>query len=1035
MQANYSSDNSADVLTFSWFWTDSETYLDPGTNKLVTYGSGQTLLTGITGAGMNYTFNYDFPGDPVYGTGYKRRFLRSLADNRGCAPISYGFQYAGEQHTSGSTVYTTTLPDSSTTKVDYWGYYSTANTSTTSIMPKVWITTPTTTQPQYAIYQSSGTGGNYSYYSTNGNIRSADAANVMSGSLTKVIYPEGGSTTMTYESNDYVDGASGAVLLGNGIRVKQIIDSAGAVNPMVTNYSYQIPVSTLSSGKPLSLPAYAFSVPYTGSATGNTLYNLTTVVSDNDLSDEDHTIMYSFVREGRTGAGNTLYQYYVPATYWNTSGTPACAGCTADWFPTINNVQRTTCTTATGPAAANTWGYPFAPNPNYDFERGLVQQVIRYNEGNTQASVTSYTYNRSYSPSTISGARIDDLPFPNGAAGLKSLSKYSLNYKTDELLVQETTQVFDLPGTQSKTTTVNYAFNSPNHKLLTQKQVTNSDNSSLTTNIKYVKDYTGLASSANRNVNALYNLQLLNENLPVETYQQVTRGTTTKTTGASLVLYTDFPAGSAGNYKYRPSAQYGFVNADGAASFTPSSAGGTTFTKDASYPALPAVNFTEYDYYGTLQTTDDGRHHVSATAFDNYNSAPAISVSNAAASEIAFNDFDSDMQTQWTFAKTGTSSFTVPAGSHSGLATALGTGQAFNLTLKKNAVSSNYILSAWINTTAQGSIAFSFSAASGSSTVSPQVIPNTAGTWKYQEWKVALGTITGTFTVSISASVNAGIDDVIFYPENAEVTTAGYDPVTHLKTSATNTNGISAYFMYDALRRPTFTLDENHSIVSKQTYVMQSQAQNFNPVISAPGNIHANTASTFAISGYDYCTSTGMLITWDFGDGTSPVTTALSSPPAHTYTTTGTKTVNATITSPIYGTKVLAPVSVTVGVPLVTLSFVNYTTYNSTMVSLTFSNTTTGEVFNVAGSGLANNNYTITQGVYVISASIGPLWQIYNPSTGVGWSSMLLTNNTGIFQCSNTDGNGTAKCLNVNLNTSTVLEVDINQVNCAQATQ
>lgn len=1033
----------ADVLNFTWWWSSTASYFNTEDGKYHEYGTGANLIKKIDGAGMQLEFYYDAPddGDPVYGSQYKRYFLRSFSDYRCGSPINYSFRYAGENYTPGTTSYQSTLPDSSTKKIDYWGYYSTSNTSTTSIMPKVWIAASTVAIPQYAIYQTGTTGGNYPYYTTNGNIRSADPTNVISGSLTKIYYPEGGSTTLTYESNDYLDVPSGLVFPGNGIRTKQTVDDdgSGSGNLITTNYSYLDPATGISSGKPLSLPAFAFNIPYNGSATGNALWNSCTVVSDNDLSYEDHTIMYAYVKQSKSGAGSTLYQYYIPASYWNTSSTPSCSGCTvADWTPTVNNMQRITCSTVTGPIAKNTYGYPFTPNTNYDFERGLIKKTTYFNESGTEVGESNYTYQRSWQPSVITALKIEDVPFSNGTAAVKTFAKYTVNYKVSELLVGESALVYD-PSTLTlvQNTTTNYSFESSNHRLMTKKAVTNSDNSIITTQIKYVKDFTGLTTSSNRNVNALYNMQLLNQNIPVETYEQVTRAGSTKTTSASLVLFADFPAATGGAYNYRPFAQYSLTSADGLVAFSPSSVSlPSTYNKDPNY--FLTANYSEYDKLGDLQSSDDGHHNVTATVLDNYHNLPIISIHNAAASEIGFADFDSNMLTPWVFAKTGTSSYTPPAGSHTGLATGLGTGQVISFQLKKNPLATNYVLSAWINTTAAGNIAFSFSAASGTSAPPPQILPNTGGAWKYQEWKVSLGTIAGAFTINISTTVNTGVDDVIFYPENAEVSTYSYDPVTHFKASATNTNGISTYFTDDIWGRPVLTMDQDHNIVSQKSYITQTQLQNWNPYIqNNNGVINANTPVTFEIQGWaDNCLIPDAMVTWNFGDGTSTVTTQLVSPPAHTYATTGTFSVTATVVSPVFGSKVTAPLSVTVHPALITINFHNYTSYAYYNINVNFYNRVTGVATTFNPN--PNNPVTIEQGNYDMTVQI-PTGQLYNSSTGVGWSSALLTGTgsvtSNIFLCRDWNMNNNLQFNNMNLSTTTGLTLDINTINCALATQ
>jgi len=78
---------------------------------------------------------------------------------------------------------------------------------------------------------------------------------------------------------------------------------------MTRTYQYLDPTTGLSSGKPLSLPIYAFTIPYSGSGSALDLWNYSTVRSETDLSSEDESIMYSQVKVAQSGGGSSLYEY------------------------------------------------------------------------------------------------------------------------------------------------------------------------------------------------------------------------------------------------------------------------------------------------------------------------------------------------------------------------------------------------------------------------------------------------------------------------------------------------------------------------------------------------------------------------------------------------------------------------------------------------------------------------------------------------------------------------------------------------------
>jgi PKD repeat protein len=557
-------------------------------------------------------------------------------------------------------------------------------------------------------------------------------------------------------------------------------------------------------------------------------------------------------------------------------------------------------------------------------------------------------------------------------------------------------------------------------------QVTNSDNSIVTNNIKYIKDYAAAAGS-NVNVNALYYMQQMNENFPVESYQQVNRAGTLTTTSSSLSLFSSFPS-SGGNYKYRPSAQLKFFNPDGVSDFAPFSVIGQTTSYDTRY--LAVANYTGYDIYGDLQTGNDAHNHVNGVVLDNISGQPAITIKNAAASETVFNDFDSDLQGPWTGGESGSSSFTPPSGSHNGNAVGLGVGQSFSYTLNKNAVAANYILSAWINTSAAGTITFTLTPSPGTPVTTTQAIPNTAGVWKYQEWKISVSGMTASFTLGFSSSINTGVDDIIFYPETAEVTTYSYDPVTHVRTSQTNSNGISVYYTDDYWGRPVYTMDQDHNIVQKKAYVVASEVQDWNPFISSPGNVYANTPVNFSWAGFDNCESAGATVNWNFGDG-GTASTSMIGAPAHTYTSTGTYTVSATGVSPIFGTKVLTE-AVTVQQQQITFSFTNTTNVANFNIDIGIYNGST-EVYDFSGYTLANTPATIAPGTYTIVVTVTG-GSLYNGTTGTGYSGILLNGNC-VYQCQDYTSNNRATFSNVNLSTCTTINLSVNRLTCQQLSQ
>lgn len=946
--------NSTTMLTFNW---------QPLTNSNQT---GETVISSITGLGRTFNFTY---GNATYTpSGNQRAFLTEYNEPGCSTPVDYKFGYIGNTYTSSTNTWTTTLPDSTSTNIDYWGYY-TSSGGNGSLIPTVYVLNPTISYyPRYVIQASTTPGSVYSYATIGSNNRAITAASVATGCLNQITYATGGNTTITYESNDYLDVPSGGVVQGGGVRVKQIVDSDGSgTNNITRNYSYLDPSSGLSSGKPITLPIFAFTIPYNGTATGTALWTNATALSETDLSMEDHTIMYAYAKVSQTGAGSILYNYSIPYAYWD-NGAAA-----------IEKIARYSCTATYGPVTQGfDYTYPFIPNPNYDHLRGLPVKITNYNDNGTEASETNYTYSQVGSTSSITAFKSDDA----GPSGLvvKGYNQYTISYNNDQLTSTANQKIFDSSGAgNAQSSTVTYTYGSANHRLLTQQQATNSDNSTLTTKITYSKDLTAATgSTGNANITAYYNLRQQNINIPVESYQQVTRGGTTTTVSSSLALFRDTTIGA--NTLVLPSQQLKWIAPNGG-TFTPMAISGSTLTKDAGYFAT--TNYDQYDNSGYPLTVDDNNKNIATTVLDHVSGRSTAAFKNAAANQVVFSDFDTDpgVSSPCKFTISGSGSYT-PVGSHAGNAAGLYavTQTAASGTLVKNSAAQNYVFSIWVNATAAGTLTLSVTG------VTPNPTISYSGGWKYYELKIPAASISSSFTVSFTASTPISIDDVLFYPYTAQASTATYDAVGYYKIAETNTNGVSAYYVNDQWGRLLYALDQDKNIVKRNTYVNPSNISDFAaPTIAYnpyTGITTVTPVTFFATTTTDPCSWNGVLYTWTFGDGTSYQSTSNVNP-SHTYAAAGTYTVNLKVSSPLFGSKSATPVTVTVAQAMATVSVINHT-MGAGISSITMTSSTNSYSFtstNLPGQ-VVPGTYTIT---------FQPSGQLYNPSTGKGMTNVVFS--------------------------------------------
>lgn len=915
--------------------------------------TGSTVIERIFGTNRAFYFTYDAIASVVETR--INNMLTDISDQAGTSgtatPLRYHFDYAG-----GAFV-----GDSTSKEVDYWGYR--VPNGHTSLMPKVLINTSGGTLPRYSLYSSAITGGSYNISTTNGYDRSAGTTAFDLGCLSTVRNAFGGATSIVYEPNTYLDVPSNQVVRGGGIRVKTITDYDGinTANNIVHNYSYDDPTTSKTSGKPITLPIYAFTAPYNGGLSGQSYWDYATVLSDNDFSNEDHTIVYDYFRTSLTTAdgGSTLLHTYNPGTYFDASAAPISSLSSPEWYPTVNKMGRSDCYNGYVTTYNDLYNYPFIPNPNYNFERGLPLKVTNYDQNGTEVGETTYTYNRSSTPSVITAFKAD-----GNFSHMMGYNKYPIYFNTSELTTQVTKKVFDLGSTMaSQTSSISYTYGSTYHKLQEQS-VTNSDNSVLNTYYTYTKDFP--ASGSDPNVSAIYNLQQLNVNAPVESYQQVVRSGTTKTIGGSLTLFNSVTVGS--NTMYVPTQQRKFVQSAGTTSFTPFNVTSGTPNYDAKYNSIPAVTLSAYDLTGYPQTIDDGNGNAKTTLINHFSRSPIAVFANAKYKEIAFSDFDSDLAAP-DYAFTTSGAMATFTNGRMGYGLNFTTSQTISkASVEKHLGAQNYVLSMWINAATAGSITVSLN---GTAAGSPKAYTGNS-TWTYYEIPINVSSVTSPFTVSCTTSQPIVVDDILLYADASEVTTETYDPSTFYKTSQTNTNGVSTYFNNDAWGRVTYKYDQNHLMVQKNTYVLSEQVQEFNNLsVVCTSNLYSHRPLTFYNFSYagHLDNMIGSTMVWNWGDGTSNTTTGWIFNTTHTYTTNGTYTVYLTVTSPIYGTKTVSTTIVLTTPPVIPipLSYTNSTAGQDDIVSVSFTPVTTGTSYTFTTAQLSTASVAPNYYVVVIN--------------------------------------------------------------------
>ena len=894
----------------------------------------------------------------------------------------YRFDYFGVDYITNGLP---RIPDISLdgTAQDYWGY---PNAGVDPGAPRIYVYPDNASFPNLERYRLTPiTNYTGTVYMLNGEIKTVDPTFITTGTLSKITYPYGGNTIFTYEPNDYYDKSAAifsptaATFQGGGLRIKQIqnYDGLNSANNIIKNYSYIDPVTGYTSGKPIVLPVPAFSQVYTGTATGLDYWNYSTVRLSFSSSNQNETVIYSNVTEQQTGAGKMVYQFTTPATFWDAS-----AG--TDWTPTVVNVGRSisggVCP-ALGILKNTTYTYPFPPNINYDFERGLPTTVTTYNDAGALVSKSTFTYTRSFlSPYVITGLKMDS------NASTNTYSKYQIFTSTSNLITSETKIINDFGNTtndpnKQTTSTTTYSYLSAAHKQPTKIETTNKDGSINRTYLKYAKDYSWPVGSTD----PLKYLTDLNVNTISEKYYSVVRSSTEKYFAAELTKYGSFPSGVASPSQiYLPAQLLKFISSGGDPNFTPSQVNSGIFQYYSGY--FVADNYTDYNSSGTLLTADDNHKTVMTSISDDNFPSTFGKVLNASYKEVAYSNFDGS-ENKFGFTQTGgTINSTNYRTGYNSLTLPVGALLQTTKNLKLN--SRNYVFSGWINAATAGTLTISLYNSSGSlfgtKTISFQV--SNPG-WLYYEQKINTNGLTSSFNLKVQTSTTINIDDVLFYPEDAEVTTYAYTKYSLLRTAETNTNGVSKYYGYDPFYRLQYVYDQDKNIIQKKTYTSANSIAmglvSASFTTSPSTGINTNTNITFTgLVGSGACTP-GTSYAWDFGDGTVINSSLTAINPTHTYATAGNYSVTLTISNSIFGTKTYTQV--------ITVLFVAYYCQSGVWAyasGQTYTMTCGGYLHDAFNSYFQVSGFTGLPTGHTVSYQ----WQIAYTATGTNCQSTSWTN-------------------------------------------
>ncbi|WPU98891.1 PKD domain-containing protein [Mucilaginibacter sp. cycad4] len=865
-------------------------------------------------------------------------FLQSIRPYSSGCTISppYEFEYWGT--TLGSS---TSLTSPKGNEQDYWGYFN-ANKAT-SLVPRLYMYPNEPPQERYRLQPIPGYSGTYNYLSP-GADRTVNPNAITAGSLRRIIYPTGGSVKIDYEANQYFDTRANQTFLGGGVRVKTVTlhDGINTANDIIKNYTY-------TSGLLLNRPQFAFPVPVYTEPNG-TVHTISeyadqpsqarffTARSDHDLNPYDFDaadVLYQSGTESQTGNGKIVNQYTTPAMYGQTSSSEYSAP--NQWqaaysqYATTTNPSSGACMTK-GLMADGYYSFPFPANPNYNFERGLLQNTQVFNETGQLVKRVDYQYSPIYqatAPVSIYGVSYDYFTYNSGDINTKAFAygKYRLFGAMTKYQTIAIEKTYD-PGTNfTAFTTIetDNFYNSPNHRLLSSTQTMASNDginfTTYKTKYKYIQDYTLTAATdpVTAGILALKNAYI--NSAVIEKITSITKpGQSEMVTGGQLNKYNIFsiakpilPMQTASFLTpVLPSQSLSLKTNIPLANFVESAITNNQFQSDSRYQINS--NVSEYSTLGRPVSADDGHQQAITTLYDISGVKPIANIKNALASQVLYSNFDDDLPVMTklhSFDEAYNSSFTsVPGRIGYGLSVA--PNYLFSKSSVNKGAGDYYSFSCWVKnpTTVAGTISITLN--DGSHTSNGIInYTNVTGVWSYYRVRIPVTNLNATFSISVqTGNLPLIVDDMLFHPELAPATLTGYQ--NKLKIADTDPHGNTTFYTYDALGRPTTVTDQNQNILKQLTYSYRS-AYLLNAAfvydvkvaggvefLYRPATVNASTPVDFLSGPADPCEPAGIVRNWDFGDGTTLSNGGLS--PSHTYTSAGVYTVKLTVTSNLYGT-------------------------------------------------------------------------------------------------------------------------------------
>ncbi|MFM9839309.1 MAG: carbohydrate binding domain-containing protein [Cyclobacteriaceae bacterium] len=799
--------NKADTLYYiiDKFTPQVITRIQAG-NQFIDFSWMNSRIYNITLAAGGETRSYEFvyknvKGDNSFFTPQKP-FLMEVKQESECTALTpFVFSYNGiDPSWIDSDTYTirTNMPWLTGWGEDFFGYYNGVDNNKN--IPTVYFYQSETGARRFRVTPIPGLTATQTLLSNGGMLPNSSYTNF--GSLRNIDYPTGGYTSFTYEANKYFDASTNEQLNGPGVRVASITTGGGEPAygrslgtsfqwPKLTK-SYQYATDdtgTTTSGKITYPPSFAFT-------DGSTVYR-----SQSDLG-QGSQVLYARVKEIIGGQGSRVFKYDLPNMYPDVIPTASASK--------VARVAGSAC--PVGLLQNGTYNFPFAPNQDLDFKRGLLTRVSEYAQDGSLTRETRRSYINLASGPSVKGVKFE---FFEEVMGTNyHYSVYDIPVNQSRILWKEYNKVIGEQSQADSTMVVTtYAYNAQN--MVVQTTQTNDDGSESKSFIKYAQDFNNITAPAIGDIqaNAIFKLNSAIANRSgevIETYQKFKPvGGVENYSGAQLNIFKDNTSvDGTVLLNQKKSFPQGLA-------FAPATSSSNNFTSDVKY--IPGPTY-EYKNALLVNQTDPVTLVSSGAHYSPGITTPLASFANCKAENAVYEGFEFFNDRGMTNSGGGSSS------SWTGKAAAT-ISNSFSLATVTPIVKlgTSYRVSFWAKSTAAGTINVQ---AKNGATVQSTLTLNIAGTnqWTYLEGFLDVTNVASSFSliVSTTSTTLIAIDDFVALPKTARVSHNTFSLLSGI-TSQSDDRGNSTVINYDGMGRKTTTYDHKRNLVEVQEYGLQKQ--------------------------------------------------------------------------------------------------------------------------------------------------------------------------------------------------------------------